>query len=427
MKKAYCTEIALQVKWGILDEEQRKRIPKSTQYYWGKKNFSNFVGYESMFTDEKMQLVKNFLSNKTLLNAAKGLFFVFSTWTSMTSNMRGLKTLVRKNMESIVKTIDLVIPLMGLKHVCKLFKISQNQYYAWKRRVVCGLSPLNECVKRNSLSISPSEVKVIEQFVQDEQYKDYPLVTVFYKMIRQEKAFMSLTTFYKYAKLFGNSVVRKLFKPKQKTGIRAAKPKEIIHADVCVYRPLDHTKCFIYFIVDNFSRMILGWKISIEYKSSIMLDNLRNVYVTYLLEKEDPVAVLMVDDGIENKGHVSTAIENREIKLNKLIAQKDIHFSNSTIEAVNKIMKYNFLFRQDLYDFKHVQRFLETAVEDYNNRPHSALFGLTPYEVFHGRAPDKTLFKSQMEHAKIIRKAENRSLSCDNCAFTLENQAEKRM
>ena len=35
---------------------------------------------------------------------------------------------------------------------------------------------------------------------------------------------------------------RKLFKTKQKTSIRAEKPKEIIHADVCIFRPLDHTK-----------------------------------------------------------------------------------------------------------------------------------------------------------------------------------------
>ena len=95
-----------------------------------------------------------------------------------------------------------------------------------------------------------------------------------------------------------------MFKAKKKTGIRAAKPKEIIHADVCVYRPLDNTKAFIYFIVDNFSRMILGWRISTQYNSSIMLDNLRTVYCEYLLETEDPLAVLLVDDGSENKGSV---------------------------------------------------------------------------------------------------------------------------
>jgi hypothetical protein len=75
-----------------------------------------------------------------------------------------------------------------------------------------------------------------------------------------------------------------------------------------------------------------------------------------------------------------------------------------------------------LLDFEHTERFLETAVEQYNNRPHSALFGFTPYEVFHGAIPDKTLFKPQIEQSKTLRKAENKLLACDNCAFSLEKQ-----
>ena len=188
-----------------------------------------------------------------------------------------------------------------------------------------------------------------------------------------------------------------------------------------------YTKCFIYFIVDNFSRMILGWKISTEYKSSIMLDNLRNVYSGCVLEKEKPPTVLLVDDGIENKGFVCKAIENNEINLNRLVAQKDIRFSNSMVEAVNKRIKYDFLFRAQLLDFEHTKRFLETAVTQYNNRPHSALYGFTPYEVFHGAIPDKTLFKNQIEQAKVLRKIENKALSCDSCAFADENQIEKQV
>jgi len=352
----------------------------------------------------------------------KGLFFIYSTCITITADLRGMKTILRKNKETILKTIDLATPLIGLKHACKLFKISQNQFCAWKRKIICILSPLNQCIKQNTLNISPSELQTVKSLVGDDRYKNYPLVAVYYEMMRNGKAFMSLTSFYKYAKFFISIENRKIFKAKQKTGIRAAKPKQIIHADVCVYRPLDYAKCFIYFIADNFSRMILGFRISTEYNSSIMFENLRNVYCEYFLEKEDPYTVLLVDDGIENKGFVCSAIENKEIKITKLIAQKDIHFSNSMIEAVNKRIKYDFLFREQLADFESVKRFLETAVEQYNNRPHSALFGLTPHEVFYGATPDKTLFKDQINRAKLLRKAENKALSCHNCAFTSENQ-----
>jgi len=41
----------------------------------------------------------------------------------------------------------------------------------------------------------------------------------------------------------------------------------------------------------------------------------------------------------------------------------------------------------------------------------------SPYEIFHGCAPDKTLFKPQMEQEKLLRKAESQALSCENCVF----------
>ena len=422
MKQSYHTDFAIQFQLGLLEKNDYKSIPKSTLYSWKTKDFSKLIGDHIVFSDEKLELIKTFLSNQALLKAAKGLYFIHSVWVKIMENVRGIKTLLRKNKELIVETIDFVIPLMDLEHACKLFKISQNQFYAWKRKIQCLLSPTDICVKQNPLTVSPTELNTIKQFIEDEQYKDFPLVSVYYEMMRKGKAFMSLTTFYKYAKLFDNAVKSRLFKAKQKTGIRAAKPKEIIHADVCVYRPLDNTKAFIYFIVDNFSRMILGWRISTQYNSSVMLDNLRTVYCEYLLEKEDPLAVLLVDDGIENKGSVSSAIQKQDIKLKRLVAQKDIHFSNSMIEAVNKRMKYDFLFRQQLPDLESTRRFLETAVKQYNNRPHSALFGLTPHEVFYGVPPNKQLFKPQIELAKALRKAENKALSCDNCAFTIDKQ-----
>ena len=421
MKRTYHTDLRIMHRFGLLDNAIKKNIPKNTLYYW-KNSDRKITGSEIFFSDEKTELIKTFLSNQTLLNAAKGLYFIYCTWVSITNNIRGMKTQLRKNMEIIIRTIEDVEPLIGLKRACKWLKISLQQFYRWKRKINCSLSPLDECHKRNPLGISPSELEEVKTVVQNEQYKDYPISAIYYEMMRQGRAFMSLNTFYKYAKLFDNVPNRKLFKTKQKIGIRASKPKEVIHADVCIFRPLDHTKIFIYFIVDNFSRMILGWKISLECKSSIMVENLRKVYTQYSFPKEHPLSILMVDDGSENKGDVNTAIENQEILLNKLIAQKDIQFSNSMVEAVNKLMKYGFLFRQELLDFNHVERYLEIAVEQYNNRFHYALLGLTPHEVFDGAIPDKNLFKEQKQQAKILRIAENKALSCDNCAFTIENK-----
>ncbi len=220
MKKSYHTDFSIQFQLGLLNKEDWKNIPKSTLYTWKKRDFSKLVGSEIIFSDEKIELIKNFLSNQTLLKAAKGLFFIYSTWISVTSNLHGIKSVLKKNRETVIETIDLVTPLMGLKHACKLFKITEKQFYAWKRKVNCLFSPLDICLKLNPFNISSSELKTVKTFVQNEEYKEYSLAAVYYEMMRKGKAFMSLTSFYKYAKGFDNNDKRKILKAKQKIGIR---------------------------------------------------------------------------------------------------------------------------------------------------------------------------------------------------------------
>jgi len=134
MKRAYHTDLSIQFQLGLLNRDEWKNIPKSTLYSWKNRDFSKLVGNEISFSDEKIEMIKTFLSNQTLLKAAKGLFFIYSTWISVTSNLHGIKSVLKKNRETIIKTIEFVTPLMGLKHACKLFKISENQFYAWKRK-----------------------------------------------------------------------------------------------------------------------------------------------------------------------------------------------------------------------------------------------------------------------------------------------------
>ena len=82
MKKSYHTDLAIQHQLGLLRENERENIPKSTLYSWKCKDFSKMRGSEIAFSDEKIALIKAFLTSQTLLKAAKGLFFVYSVWMS---------------------------------------------------------------------------------------------------------------------------------------------------------------------------------------------------------------------------------------------------------------------------------------------------------------------------------------------------------
>ena len=84
------------------------------------------------------------------------------------------------------------------------------------------------------------------------------------------------------------------------------------------------------------------------------------------------------------------------------------------IEAVNKRIKYDFLFPAEIQNFEQTVRHLEQAVEIYNNKPYHPLHGLTPNEVFAGKLPDKMLFKQQIADARRQRIEENRKSKCMN-------------
>jgi len=254
------------------------------------------------------------------------------------------------------------------------------------------------------MQLTTKEILHIKQYLTNKNYINWSLSSVYYKMLRDKTAFMGLVTFYKYAKLLKLTRQKPQHRRKKhKIGIRAEKPLQILHADMTIFRPLNNTKVYIYFIADNFSRKILNWKASLEYSAKYTFENLKEVYDANNINDNDVEIDFMVDDGSENKAEVDTFIKNS--KINKVVAQKDVIFSNSMIEAVNKRIKYDFLFPTEIKDFKQTVKQLETAVEEYNNKPYFPLHGLTPNEVFAGKLPDKTMFKNEIIKAKQLRTA----------------------
>jgi len=99
------------------------------------------------------------------------------------------------------------------------------------------------------------------------------------------------------------------------------------------------------------------------------------------------------------------------------VAQRDIEFSNSMIEAANKNLKYCFLYHKNIADFNSLCQYLPQAIEDYNNRPHDVLSGLTPLEVLNGKTIDKISSSHQMQTAKAVRISENKQQKCCSYSF----------
>lgn len=228
-------------------------------------------------------------------------------------------------------------------------------------------------------------------------------------MLVDKAAFMSIGTFRKYAKLLCYCKP-KVIGDKIYTSLKALQPLAILQMDVTIFKTIDNTKVYLHIAMDNFSRCILGYKCSLQYSAANTLEVLQNVYNKYDLKLIKNICVV-TDDGCENKSCFDEYIAATD-NLTHFIAQQDIVQSNSMIEAVNKRLKYDFLFTKALNDFAAVENCMIDAVAAYNNKPLLVLSGYSPNEVLQGAMPNSKRFAIDIANAALMRKNSNSSFSC---------------
>jgi len=178
-------------------------------------------------------------------------------------------------------------------------------------------------------------------------------------------------------------------------------------------RTEDGQRVFVQLLQDNFSRKIIAWIVN-TVVSGLSTSTLLRKGCEQLKRAPDEMISLIVDGGPENNNrNVEAVLEGLPVR--KLIAGVEIRCSNSMIEAVNKIMKYQYLFRKPIPSPEHLKRWFPEMVEDFNGRPHYALSGLTPNEAYDGKVFDKEEYHRRIVEAGIARRAIN-GHSCPPCA-----------
>ncbi|MEW6470044.1 MAG: integrase core domain-containing protein, partial [Bacteroidota bacterium] len=188
------------------------------------------------------------------------------------------------------------------------------------------------------------------------------------------------------------------------------------HMDVTRYTSDDNMLHYIYLLSDNYSKKILAWSVDPRLKMEISKELIRQAYEKARSRNEQPAINLIVDGGPENHNRiVNEFIKSCTGKVNKLTALKDIAFSNSPIEAINKTLKTYYLPSSGIADTTELTRQLKWAVNDFNSlRPQHALKGLTPDEVYSNRQPVID-FKALRKEAAAHRLANNRKNICKTC------------
>ena len=159
------------------------------------------------------------------------------------------------------------------------------------------------------------------------------------------------------------------------------------HADITTLKTLDNKRHYIYLLIDNFSRRVLSYEIRDRVSGLVTAKTIYEAYNAALNIESQAIDVkLIVDGGPENNNiHVDGFINQSSINIEKLVALRDIDKSNSMIEALNKTLKYHYIFPTKPKDITQLKRTINYFIEDYNfNRPHGSLNGLNPDEAYNG-------------------------------------------
>jgi transposase InsO family protein len=199
---------------------------------------------------------------------------------------------------------------------------------------------------------------------------------------------------------------------KQVVGIRADRPNQIWHADITRFVTLDNVVHYIYFVVDNFSRKILSWRVASKVNALIRRETIGEAMKE--LKNQDEHIMLITDGGPENS--LEEYLQNLSAPIVHKKALIDVQCSNALIEAHNKVIKYNYLYRKSISDGNQLNKEVGFSVNDFNDRPHISLDGLTPNERQKNHTLDFDSLKEKKKIASEERKRFNFKNRCVACA-----------
>jgi putative transposase len=414
IKNSYHPHVLVAYYLNCLPEHILNVIPRSTRYDWQHREIQHSFGYDWSKENEAMfDTLTMVAQNKKLLLLNKCLLRIIAIKRFIEVNTKKIagKSATWKNV--VVGSIKKIAIYFSVTKTLRYLNLGFNQY-ALLRRKACTTSPLHLCKIKHPAQLLPTEVATIKNYCLEGSYQFWPLSSIYHQMKKDNAGWMNLSTFYKYVSLL--NLKRDSVKSRRKNhqmGIRASASLEVLHADVTEFKTADYQKAYIYLVQDNFSRAILCYRVSKERRASYTLENLAKVKAAYLNPAKINECILLTDDGSENYGEARKWMEeSTRPKIIHKIAQVDVHYSNSMIEAANKQLKYRFLYNQPIGDYRQLEHYVTKAVEDFNNRPHHVLKGLSPMEVLQGMNFNNVQEGESLLRAKQNRFNKNKGLEC---------------
>jgi transposase InsO family protein len=317
---------------------------------------------------------------------------------------------------SILDAVAHATKAIPLTVALRVLRLSAARYHEWNKRPHdCSLDDRTSCPRTSPTQLTAKEISDIKDMVVSQEHRHMSLHSLALRAQRIGKVFVSPSTWRRLIHERGWLRPRhRAYPAKPKEGIRASKPNEYWHIDVTVIKLLDGTRTYLHAVIDNFSRRILAWRLAprLEPKTTclVLAEAAKN------LPKNGDGANVIADSGIENVNGEVDALWGLG-QLHRILAQVEVSYSNSMIEALWKSMKHGWLFLHQLDTFATLEKLIAFYAEQHNSVvPHSAFAGQTPDEMYFGRGDQVPIdLAAGRASAREARMKSNRELSCETC------------
>jgi putative transposase len=391
-------------------------IPRSTAASWIRRGSRPVVTTE-LFAEDEQQLRARVLKLERRVQLLLGITRLLLLLVRLFGfRLDSQRVPSGEAKSSILGAIERAKQRVPVTVALRVLGLSASRYQSWLRlEQSCSLDDRSSCPRTVPSQLTHQEIATVHDMATAMEFRHMPIRVLALYAQRIGRVFAAPATWARLIRERGWRRPRqRVYPAKPKTGIRASRPNEVWHIDMSVIRLLDGTRTYLHAIIDNFSRRILAWKLA-EKLSPLTTCELLQDAAQYLGADDDPPE-LYADSGVENVNEDVDALINEGL-IHRVLAQVEVAFSNSLIEAWWRSLKSNWLHLNTLDTVAAVRRLTSFYVAEHNTKmPHAAFHGQTPDEVYFGRGDDVAdQLAEAKRHARQTRLATNRNLSCDAC------------
>jgi len=399
-------------------------IPRSTIRSWIHRGMPDVISCDHAAHDraELAAEIERLQRRTALLGAVVGLLIALLRVSKIRLDYERLPDGDAKRI--LLRSIERARKVLPLSAALRITRLSASRYHDWCRAETgCDLDDQPSCPRVVPTRLTPDEIENMRKMDESNDHRHMSLRALALHAQRVGKVLASPSTWYRLVRTAGWRRPRvRVYPAKPKIGIRAKAPGELLHLDVTIIRLLDGTRAYLHGVIDNYSRRILSWTIEERLGSGGTCQILREAVVE--LNDCPDHAIVVADAGSENvNGAVDDLLDDKD--LTRVLAQVEITFSNSMIEAFWRSLKHSWLYLHSLDSFAALRRLIEFYVIAHNEvMPHSAFQGQTPDEVFFGIGHEVAeRLAEARESAREERMRANRAARCGVCVGETASRA----